>query len=191
MNHKEQNYSHLIGNLEGLNADMVEEHLGLYVGYVKKYNEINAAMASVEASGNYSHAPHSELVRRRSVAWNGTRLHELYFEALINGGKEMPKRLREPMIEHFGSVESWEKDLRCCASATPGWVILGEHAEGRLEHFVVYEHQNNYPAEVRALLTLDCWEHAFAKQYGTNKGAYLDAFLGNVDWEVVASRRAS
>jgi len=38
------------------------------------------------------------------------------------------------------------------------------------------------------LLVLDVFEHAFAIDFGANKGAYLDAFFRNVKWSEVATR---
>ena len=185
--HPIKDYAHLVGHLDGFNADLIEEHLGLYAGYVKKYNEINERLGSVERVGNYSYAEHSELIRRRSVAWNGTKLHELYFDNLTEGGMELG--LKIALERNFGSVNAWKDDLKACANATPGWVILAQQIDdGTLQHYVVYEHQNNYPAEVRVILALDCWEHAFAKQYGTNKGAYLNAFFENLHGEELERR---
>ncbi len=187
--HHLKDYAHLIGHLEGFNADLIEEHIKLYEGYVKKHNEINEKLGGVEKTGNYSYAEHSELVRRRSVAWNGTKLHELYFDNLTPGGTELGSGLVSLLERGFGSVTAWKDDLKACAAATPGWVLLAQNLdEGTLRHYVVYEHHNNYPAEVRVIMALDCWEHAFAKQYGTNKVAYLDAFLKNLHGEELERR---
>ena len=187
--HQTKNYEYLIGKLDGFNADLIKEHLGLYAGYVKKYNEINEKLGSVEKTGNYSYAEHSELIRRRSVAWNGARLHELYFDSMTPGGTEIGEGLKAGLERDFGSIETWKEDLKACASATPGWVLLVRNpVSDTLQHYVVYEHQNNYPAEVNVILALDCWEHAFAKQYGTNKGAYIEAFLGNLHGEELEKR---
>lgn len=187
--HQLRDYSALVHQLDGLNPDLLEEHLKLYEGYVKKYNEINEKLGSVERAGNYSYAEHSELIRRRSVAWNGVRLHEIYFEGLTPGGFEASDAFRAMLERDFGSFDAWKEDMKACASATPGWVLLVQNTEdGALQHYVVYEHQNNYPADVRVLLALDCWEHAFAKQYGTNKGAYLETFFNHLDLKKAESR---
>lgn len=187
--HQIKDYGHLIGQLEGLNADLLEEHLKLYEGYVKKYNEINERLGSVERMGNYSYAEHSELIRRRSVAWNGAKLHELYFDALTPNGSEFGSVLQQALERDFGSIEAWKEDVKACASATPGWVLLVQNLDdGVLQHYVVYEHQNNYPAEVKVIMALDCWEHAFAKQYGTNKGAYLEMFFKHLNGKVLSER---
>lgn len=189
--HEIKSYEHLISSLEGFNADLLEEHVKLYEGYVKKYREINEKLGSVEKVGNYSYAEHSELTRRRSVAWNGTKLHELYFDALISGGRGFDEKMEALLVKDFGSIEAWKEDLKACASATPGWVLLVQNVDdGVLQHYVVYEHQNNYPAEVKVIMALDCWEHAFAKQYGTNKGAYLEMFFRHLDGKVLSERVA-
>lgn len=187
--HAIKNYVGLVETFSGFQPDMLAEHFKLYEGYVNKYNEICLALATVEKKGNYSYAPHSELVRRKSVAWNGAKLHELYFEALSSSGSPASSELAAALEKNFGSMETWKQDLLACASATPGWVLLVQNQdEGILEHYVVFEHQNNVPVGVNIILALDCWEHAFAKQYGTNKSAYLDAFFAHLDFVIVSSR---
>ena len=187
--HTIKSYAHLVGTLSGFESSLIEDHLKLYEGYVKKYNEICEALATVEKKGNYSYAPHSELVRRKSVAWNGTKLHELYFDALEPQGSGASRELESALVKSFGSMDAWKQDLVACASATPGWVLLVNNRDrGVLEHYVAFEHANNVPAGVDILLALDCWEHAFARQYGINKPAYLDAFLAHMDLAAVSAR---
>jgi Fe-Mn family superoxide dismutase len=38
------------------------------------------------------------------------------------------------------------------------------------------------------LLVLDMYEHAYQMEFGANATAYIDAFMRNVDWSVVAKR---
>ena len=35
------------------------------------------------------------------------------------------------------------------------------------------------------LVALDVYEHAYFLDYQTDRGAYIDAFFGNLDWDVV------
>jgi Fe-Mn family superoxide dismutase len=44
------------------------------------------------------------------------------------------------------------------------------------------------PANVVPILVLDVYEHAYMVDYGIDRAKYLDAFVKNLDWEVVAKR---
>src|SRR3989344_2814521 len=76
--------------LEGISKKSVEEHLGLYAGYVKNFNAISAKLVEYakEDTEKNAHAL-SELIRRRSFEFGGMRLHELYF-AQFEGGSTPP-----------------------------------------------------------------------------------------------------
>lgn len=188
---KARNFDRLIGTLKGFSEKQIRQHLGLYQGYVNKYNEIQEKLAKVERSAaNYSFGEYSELRRREVVPFNGTYLHELYFENLSPQGGQGPSgELRQAIARDFGSVDDWEKDLFACGTSTPGWVLLTVNkTDNKLHHYIVFEHHIGLPLHVEPVLALDCWEHAFMIDYGTNKADYMKAFLTNVDWEVCAKR---
>ena len=44
------------------------------------------------------------------------------------------------------------------------------------------------PANLVPILVLDVYEHAYMIDYGIDRGKYLDAFMSNLDWDVVAKR---
>ena len=66
-----KDYSCLVGNLEGFSGGMIEQHIGLYNGYVKAWNNIQERLAKADkATANYSYGEFSELKRREAVAFN-------------------------------------------------------------------------------------------------------------------------
>jgi Fe-Mn family superoxide dismutase len=80
--------------LEGISTKSVEEHLGLYAGYVKNFNAISANLAEyAKDSEKHAHAL-SELIRRKSFEFDGMRLHEYYFEQFEGGKKELDNSSR-------------------------------------------------------------------------------------------------
>lgn len=193
MTHIAQDFSNLLGTLEGISDEQLQAHFGLYQGYVKKLNEIESKLETVDRSlTNYSYGDFSELKRREAVAFNGTYLHQLYFENL-SGDESAPSEALKGAIEaQFGSVEKWEADLRASAASTPGWVLLTRSkVDGSLHHYVIYEHHVGLPVHQEVLLALDCWEHAFMIDYGTKKAEYLNAFVSNVNWNAVNERFSS
>jgi len=190
MNHEIKNFSHLVGTLKGLSAAQIEAHLTLYAGYVKKLNEIEAKLGSVDrALANYSFGEYSELKRREAVAFNGTYLHQCYFEALSAKPQKMDKALEKAIIDSFGSVDFYLKDLKAAAGSTPGWVLTTQNLiDGKLHNYIMYEHHIGLPVYQKIILALDCWEHAYMIDYGIKRVDYLESFLKNVDWKVVGER---
>src|SRR5512142_813747 len=84
MAYEAKNYDHLKGGaVKGLSDSQLDQHFTLYKGYIAKLNEIEEKLASADnTKPNYSFNEYSELKRREAVAFNGSFLHELYFENL-------------------------------------------------------------------------------------------------------------
>ena len=85
-----KNFDNLLGgNAKGLSDLQLKAHFSLYQGYVKKLNEIREKLGSTDKSApNYSFNEWSELKRREPVAFNGTVLHEMYFDNIGNGSTQ-------------------------------------------------------------------------------------------------------
>ena len=192
-----KNFDHLIGKLDGFSEKQLTQHFELYTGYVKKLNEVREKIAAIPydqraAQSNFSYGEYSELRRREATPYNGVRLHELYFENLGPRAREAKPSgdLREAIEKGFGSTANWESDLAACGTtATNGWVLLtfDEH-DLMLHHNQVFEHADRMMVGMRPVLALDAWEHAFMIDYGTDKNAYMKAFLRNIDWRTVNER---
>jgi superoxide dismutase, Fe-Mn family len=187
-----RNFDHLLGKIEGLSEGQLKAHFGLYQGYVRKLNEIQDKLKSIDRStANYSFSEYSELKRREAVAFNGTFLHEMYFENLSPKGGEPSNELADAIKKSFGSRDAWATDLKAAGASTPGWVILTySRVDHELHHYILFEHHIGYPVHQEPLLALDCWEHAYMIDYGTTKGDYLSTFLKNIDWNIVNKRFA-
>ncbi|MDD5543678.1 MAG: Fe-Mn family superoxide dismutase [Acidobacteriia bacterium] len=185
-----KNYDHLLGKLPGLSEKQLKAHFGLYQGYVKKLNEIQEKLKGIDRStANYSFSDYSELKRREAVAFNGSFLHEMYFENLSPQGGEPSRGVQDAIQKAFGSREAWEADLKAAASSTPGWVLLTfNRIDGELHHYILFEHHIGLPVHQEPILALDCWEHAYMIDYGTTKGEYLASFMKIIDWNVVNTR---
>ncbi|MBT3407457.1 hypothetical protein HOC99_02535 [Candidatus Woesearchaeota archaeon] len=184
-----KNFNNLLGNVDGISDNQLEAHFGLYAGYVKKLNEITEKLQNVDKSlSNYSFGEFSELKRREAIAFNGVFLHEKYFENLGSSGNASEK-LKQMINDSFGSWENFELDLKSSAVSTPGWVVLTLNKQtNKLHTYIMYEHHIGLPVDQEIILALDCWEHAFMIDYGTKKVNYLNAFLLNINWDIVNGR---
>ncbi len=184
-----RSFKHLLGHLEGISDAQLEAHFGLYEGYVKKLNEIEEKLEKTDKSlTNYSFGEYAELKRRYSVPYMGTYLHELYFDNLIAGGS--PNGTFEELAKaSFGSLDGWKADVKATGLAVPGWVVTClETTTGRLKNLQIMEHHTGFVVNHIPVLVLDTWEHAFFLDHKANRGAYIDVFFKNINWNIVHDR---
>jgi superoxide dismutase, Fe-Mn family len=189
-----QDYSRLLAGLEGLSPNQIKQHLGLYQGYVKKANEIHTLMGAATPNPttvNATYDPYRELLVESSFAMNGIILHELYFDNLggVAGDKAPSQALQNTFAKAFGSWDGFITQLKSAGKAMRGWAVVAFNLrDNRIHMYGLDTHNQWAPLHTIPLLVLDVYEHAYMIDFGTNRGAYLDAFLSNINWSVVESR---
>ncbi len=184
-----------IPKLEGISEKSIEEHIGLYEGYVKNFNAIGAKIEEyLKDSAQHSIAL-SELTRRHSFEFGGMRLHELYFSQFEGGAAPVVADgpFAAAITRDYGSVENLVKEAKQVGLMRgPGWSLLYWDAVGQTFHlgFSGEQHQGHF-VTLPVILALDVWEHAFLLDYGAQgKGKYIDAFFKNLNWGSVEKRFA-
>jgi Fe-Mn family superoxide dismutase len=190
MAHEPKNYDHLIGKMPGLSEKQLKAHFSLYQGYVKKLNEIEEKLGKVDKTANYSYSEYSELRRREPVAYNGTYLHELYFDNLGGAGSPVHAGFKAAATSAFGSYDNWIADLKACAGSAHGWVLTTwAQQEGRLRNNLVQsEHHVGLLVDQTVVCAVDVWEHAYFTDYGTAKADYVTAVIAGLEWNVIGKR---
>ena len=179
--------------LEGISARSVEEHVGLYQGYVKNFNAISKLLPEYAKDSQMHQHALSELIRRRSFEFDGMRLHELYFSQLEGGPTPLTPggALAQAFEKEYMKAEHVVPYLKAIGSMRgPGWALLywDQEAKQFLAGFVGEQHQGHF-ATLPIVLALDVWEHAYLRDHGAaGKAAYIDAFFKNLNWSVVESR---
>jgi len=183
-------YSGLKG-MPGFSDTLLDNHFILYQGYVNNTNKLIDLLAAMLREGRVGTPEYSELKRRMGFEFNGMRLHELYFGNL--GGKQAldkAAKLVNKLVEDFGSYEEWQKDFKATGMMRGiGWVILyQDNISGKLLNQWINEHESGHLAGCAPVLVMDVFEHAFITDYGLKRADYIDAFLSNINREVVEGR---
>jgi len=189
MAYEAKNYDSLKGGkLKGLTDAQLDAHFTLYKGYITKLNEIEEKLASIDNSkANYSFNEYSELKRREAVAFNGSFLHELYFENL-GADSEISAGLAKA-LEAAGGKDKVVADLKAAAMCGPGWAVLTRNRrDNKLHTYFFAEHHLGLPIEQDLLVVLDSWEHAFMIDFGIARAKYLETFVENLKWSEVSKR---
>jgi Fe-Mn family superoxide dismutase len=184
-----KNYSHLLGgNAKGLSDAQLNAHFTLYQGYVKKLNEIRDKLGTADRSApNYSFNDYSELRRREPVAFNGTVLHEMYFDSLGNGSTQPSDVTKRVIDASFGSMDAWLADAKACLMSAHGWLLLSyDYSEQKLfNNLVQSEHHVGLFANVHVMTAIDAWEHAYFFDYQTKKADYVASVLSGLNWDYI------
>jgi Fe-Mn family superoxide dismutase len=175
--------------LTGISQKNIEEHLGLYKGYVKNTNMILNAIES----GSHEGYALSELQRRFSFEFNGMRNHEYYFSSLEGGANALDSEspLMTAITTQWGSFDVWLDRIRTIAKTRGvGWAVLGYDSEsGQLLNYWVEEQHWGHLNSVQYIVGIDMWEHAFVADYQpSGKGAYIDDYFNQINWNSIAER---
>jgi Fe-Mn family superoxide dismutase len=177
--------------ISGLSEKLLRSHhQNNYRGAVQRVNAIRSqlrrrdfgAMPGFELNG---------LKREELIATNAMLLHELYFASLTANPQLMMPAMDLALSASFGSAQRWRDEFVAMGKALAGgsgWVILSFQArEGRLVNQWAGDHTHAIAGGV-PLLALDMYEHAYHMDFGPAVGAYLDAFMRNLDWSQVYER---
>ncbi len=187
-----KNFDNLLGGkAKGLSDGQLKAHFTLYQGYVKKLNEIREKLGTADKSApNYSFNEYSELKRREPVAFNGTVLHEMYFQNIGDGSTQMDDHTKQLLTSSFGSVDNWLADAKACLMSAHGWLqVVYDYEERKLfNNLIRSEHDTGLFANVHALIAVDAWEHAYFADYQTKKADYVANVLGGLNWTVIGQR---
>jgi len=189
MAHQQKTFD--LKGLDGISDDQIAQHRDvLYAGYVKKLNEIEERLGSVDIStANQIFSDMRALKADETFALNGVVLHELYFGNLGGKGSAPEGKLADLITGAFGSIDAWTADFKACGMAARGWVILGLNVyDGRLHNYCLDSHNNNFPAAAVPILVMDVYEHAYMIDYGVKRPPYIEAFMKNIDWKACAER---
>lgn len=180
-----------LDQLNGLSRQLVaSHHENNYGGAVKRHAAIRSALAQLDWSATPVFVING-LKREELIAANSAYLHELYFDALGGDGVLPSCGLSVALTRDFGSVERWRAEFTALAKAMgggSGWAILAWSShESRLVNHWAADH-TNLLAGATPVLALDMYEHAYHLDFGARAGAYVDAFMQNIQWSVVYRR---
>lgn len=177
------------GSTAGLSEKAINiHHDKLYVGYVNKKNEIDQKLSDYLAaekfdSANQTYSDLRALKDGETFAVNGVYLHEWYF-AMLGGKGEASGTLADALIAQFGSVEKFLKYFAACGMAARGWVVLAwDTQEQMLKIYSGDAHNQGGVWGALPIIVLDVYEHAYFIDYGSDRKAYINAFLQQLDWQ--------
>jgi len=157
-------------------------------GYVDNLNKLISGTDYSEMSleeiikGTAGRAERSAIFNNAAQTWN----HSFYWKSLSpKGGGEPPAALKQIIVASFGSVDACKKELASAAVSQfgSGWAwLVYDGAEVKVVKTANAD--NPLTTEMKPLLTIDVWEHAYYLDFQNLRAAYVDAVLDKlINWE--------
>lgn len=179
-------------NLNGISADQIEQHWGLYKGYVAQSNGLKKELDEMRAAGKGDSPAYADRRRRFGFEFCGMTLHEYYFGNLKADVKEdSAKNFKEAVEKQWGSFDAWKEDFANAGKTRSiGWAICYmDPMTGDINnHFIQLHEEGNIPG-YEPLVVMDVWEHAYMVDHAASgRGDYIKAFFSNIDWDAVEAR---
>jgi len=177
--------------LNGLSEKLITSHWqNNYQGSVRGLNTVEQKLAAAMADAEFPPLIYSGLKREELHRTGSVVLHEHYFDQL--GGNGQPGGdIVQALATAFGSRDAWEAEFRRTAMSIAGgsgWAVLTYNRHtGSLHNYWAWDHMHG-AVNGAPLLVLDMYEHAFHMDYGSQAARYVDAFMTNLDWEIIDAR---
>lgn len=177
--------------LNGITPKLIDSHYENNYGAIVA--RLNAIVTEIETADPVTTSSRllTRLKSEEAAALNSALLHEIYFASLGGDGRAVPEALAAALEHDFGSVDGWKREFVALTDGLhgdAGWVLLSWAP--RLGRLINQSISDVGPVLAGAvpLLSLDMCEHAYHLDFGANAGAYVAAFMRNIDWTAVQAR---
>ena len=174
---------------EALSTRTKESHEGLYKQCVEDFNHISVKLDTAPKDGGQEYR---SLKLDETHNLNSIKLHELYWSNI----SDLTSEIRTDSVpfmrlaRDWGTFENWQFDFRsACLASREGWAILYfEPLKNRYMHCVIDEHSIGVPIGCIPVIVIDMWSHSYYRDYLSDKKAYVNAMMKEINWNVAEAR---
>jgi Fe-Mn family superoxide dismutase len=164
-------------------------------GYVDSLNGLVLGTALAELSlpqlmlATAHSPPHAAVFQAAAQAWN----HAFYWRSLTPNPQSVPPDLLQAIDASFGSLEVFKSRFASAAIGAFGsgwaWLVL---ADGKLAIMLTNNADHPVLHQLRPLLALDVWEHAYYLDYQDRRADYIRFVLERLlNWNFASENLGS
>lgn len=160
-----------------------------HAGYVEGLIKAQKGLTEARTSGDFALVDH--YLRKISFHGGGHFLHCLNWVGMSPKGGKPSADLQKAIDADFGSMEGFSNLFANAAKSVEGsgWGVLCYSIPTR-KLGVLQAMNHNFLTDWAnvPLLVVDVWEHAYYKQYSNDRGGWIKAWMGIVNWQGVSER---
>lgn len=169
--HHDKHHAAYINNLNTALADFPQYQDWSLEKLVVQYDQLPAAIATT--------------VRNNA---GGDLNHSMFWQFMKKNGGGQPRDKVDAMIKKsFGSFGSFQDQFNKAAKTVfgSGWAWLSIDKEGKLIISTTSNQDSPLKQELKPLLGLDVWEHAYYLKYQNRRPEYIDAWWHVINWDFI------
>lgn len=116
--------------------------------------------------------------------------HIIFFKQLTPIPTTISPLLTQALVARFGSVDAFKSEFSNAAATLfgSGWVWLALDANNVLQFVPEPNAGNPITRNMRPLMCIDVWEHAYYLDYQNRRGDYIKNFWNLVNWDYIEKR---
>lgn len=175
-----------------ISANTIGFHYGKHhKGYVDNLNKLTTGTEFADLpltkiiTKTAGIADKSAIFNNAAQVWN----HTFYWKSMRSkGGGEPPAALKQKIAASYGSVEACKKELSTAAMSQfgSGWVWLVLDGD-KLKVVKTANADVPLTTDMKPLLTIDVWEHAYYLDYQNRRADYVNLVLDKlINWDFAA-----
>lgn len=169
-----------------ISAETLDYHYGKHHNaYVTKLNAaIGGTKHENQTLEEIVKSSEGGIFNNAAQVWN----HTFYWNCLApKAGGEASGKVAELINSKWGSFDKFKEEFTQSAATNfgSGWTWLVLNSSNELEILNTSNAGSALTHDVKPLLTIDVWEHAYYVDYRNARPNYISAFWNLVNWEFV------
>lgn len=171
-----------------MSADTLNYHYGKHLQtYLDNVNRMieGTPFADMELKDMITKAQ-GALYNNAAQAFN----HIIFFKQFTPTPTTISPLLTQALVARFGSVDAFKSEFSNAAATLfgSGWVWLALDANNVLQIVPEPNAGNPITRDMRPLMCIDVWEHAYYLDYKNRRGDYIKNFWNLVNWDYIEKR---
>jgi superoxide dismutase, Fe-Mn family len=169
---------------EWTSSETLDFHHGKrHAGYVKK---LNAAVEGTE----WAEKSVEEIIagnRNNPAIFNSAAQHfnhSFFWNCIKEESDPVNEKLQELIDRDFGSFDEFKEKFSELAAKHfgSGWIWLVQDGDGKLLIKDYHDADTPTGTNLKPILTLDVWEHAYYIDHRNDRAAFIEGFWEHVNW---------
>jgi len=169
---------------------MMLHHDKHYKAYLDKFNTAIKDYPDLYASSLYDlltclDCLPSEVAKTIKNNGGGVYNHEFFFDIMTPNQTKVGGNLEKSISRDFGSFNNFKDAFKKASLSVfgSGWAWLVSDESGNLSIVTTPNQDNPITLNLKPVIGLDVWEHAYYLSYRNDRSAYIDKWFNIINWD--------